>query len=129
MTEPITPIHISWPPTLENLKIDMGIPVNDTRDDAPLSYDFNAVYSFVAERKAGIYQFDATDPDQLELPEPGHDFRLGILRLAARWNSRRRTQDATIRMQELGIGRVASSDPDIDRMLKLGRYNGVGVFA
>ena len=57
------------------------------------------------------------------------DFRLGILRLAARWYDRRRTKDATIQMQELGIGRVASTDPDIDRMLKLGRYNGVGVFA
>lgn len=129
MTEPITEIHISWPPTLENLKVDMKIPANNTGHDAELSYDLNAAYSFASKRKSGIYRFDATDPDQFELPDPGHDFRLGLLRLAARWNSRRRTQDATIRMQELGIGRIASTDPDIDRMLELGRYNGVGVFA
>lgn len=120
---------ISWPPTLADLKVDMGIPADDTRDDNKLSIDLGAAFDFAAERKSGVYRFDVTDPDQLELPEPDRDFRLGILRLAARWGDRRRTKDATINMQELGIGRVASSDPDIDRMLRLGRYNGVGVFA
>lgn len=128
MTTPAE-IKIAWPPTLANLKADMGIQADDTRKDEQLSYDFNAVYSFVADRKKGLYRFDLTDPDQMQLPDPPHDFRLGILRLASRWNDRRRTKDGTIRMEELGIGRVASTDPDIDRMLRLGRFNGAGVFA
>lgn len=124
MAEPI-----EWPPTLANLKTDMGVAADDLRKDEQLTYDLNAAFAFAADRKKGIYRFDLTDPDQLQLPEPDADFRLGILRLAARWNDRRRTKDGMVQMQELGIGRVASTDPDIDRMLRLGRYNGVGVFA
>lgn len=127
------PIEIAWPPTLANLKADMGlaqqIAADDTRKDEQLSFDLNAAFDFAADRKKGVYRFDLTDPDQLQLPEPPHDFRLGILRLASRWNDRRRTKDGTIAMQDFGIGRVAASDPDIDRMLRLGRYNGAGVFA
>lgn len=121
--------EIAWPPTLADLKVDMGIAADETKKDDQLSIDLGAAFDFAADRKAGQYRFDLTDPDQLELPEPPRDFRLGILRLAARWNDRRRTKDATIQMQELGIGRVAQSDPDIDRMLRLGRYNSVGTFA
>jgi len=124
-----TPVEIAWPPTLANLKVDMGVQADDLRKDDQLTYDLNAAFAFVKDRKKGVYRFDLTDPDQLELPEPDHDFRLGILRLAARWNDRRRTKDGMVQMQELGIGRVASTDPDIDRMLRLGRFNGAGVFA
>jgi hypothetical protein len=125
----MTDYEISWPPTVADLKVDMGIQADDIRKDDQLSIDLGAAFDFAAERKQGKYRFDLTDPDQLQMPEPDRDFRLGILRLAARWNERRRTKDGTVQMQELGIGRVASSDADIDRMLRLGRFNGVGVFA
>lgn len=122
MTEPLEAIHIPWPPTLADLKVDMKIVVGETRDDATLSYDLNAAYDFVSNRKRGKYKFDATDPDQFELPDPPHDFRLGVLRLAARLSERRRSKDGMINMQELGVARIAGSDPDIDRMLQLGKF-------
>lgn len=121
--------EISWPPTLADLKVDMKIAAGETRDDAALQFDLNAAFDFAADRKRGVYRFDFTDPDQLELPEPPHDFRLGVLRLASRWGDRRRSRDGMVAMQELGISRIAGSDPDIDRMLRLGRFNGAGAFA
>lgn len=120
MTEPAP---ISWPPTLADLKVDMKIEATETREDAALTYDLGAAYDFVAERKAGKYRFDATDPDQFELDDPPRDFRLGVLRLAARLSERRRSKDGVINMSELGVARIAGTDPDIDRLLRLGKFS------
>jgi len=115
--------EISWPPTLDDLKVDMKITPGETREDNTLSIDLGAAYDFAAERKAGKYRFDTNDPDQFALPDPPRDFRLGILRLAARLSERRRSKDGMINMQELGVARIAGSDPDIDRMLRLGKFS------
>jgi hypothetical protein len=44
------------------------------------------------------------------------------VRLASRWHTRRRSPDALIEMGELGASRVPSFDPDIDRLLRIGRH-------
>lgn len=59
---------------------------------------------------------------------PTPDLILGTLRLAGRWHTRRRSPDGLVSMAELGAARVPSFDPDIERLLKIGRYRGA-VFA
>lgn len=53
---------------------------------------------------------------------PTPDLHLGTLRLAGRWHTRRRSPDGLVAMAELGAARVPSFDPDIERLLKIGRY-------
>ncbi|MBN9739508.1 hypothetical protein DMP23_00040 [Amycolatopsis sp. A1MSW2902] len=53
---------------------------------------------------------------------PGADLALGTLRLAGRWFTRRRSPDALISMGDLGSARVPSFDPDIDQLLRVGRF-------
>ena len=110
-----------WPPTLDALKDDLKIDLADTRDDDRLASDLAAAVSFV-ERVRPDVQYDSFDPDQIDKPVPTVDHRLGTLRLAGRWGDRRRSPDGTISMGELGTSRVSTFDPDIDRMLRLGRH-------
>jgi hypothetical protein len=53
---------------------------------------------------------------------PPSDLKLGAIRLAARWYSRRLTPNALIELGDLGGARVPSFDPDIERLLKIGKY-------
>lgn len=112
---------MSWPPILDELKADRGIESSDVRDDERLQMVLDAAVSFV-ERVRPDLKYDATDPNQLELPEPGGDVRLGTLRLAGRWHDRRRSPDGMVAMAELGVGRVSTFDGDIDRLLRIGRH-------
>lgn len=118
---------MSWPPTLEELVLDMKDPnaqqgAPNVQADSRLQQTLDAAVAYVERVKAGVYQFDVTDPDQFELPEPPNDFRLGTLRLAARWHHRRMSSGGLISLGELGTTQVPGSDPDIDRMLRIGRY-------
>lgn len=107
----------SWPPDLDELKLDMKI--TDTRDDARLQQVLDASVAFVEKIHAGTWAFG----DQLsELDDPPADVRLGTLRLAGRWHLRRRSPDGLISAGDLGTTRVTSFDADIDRMLRIGRY-------
>lgn len=110
-----------WPPTLDELKVDMGIDPTDERDDERLTQVLDAAVAFV-ERVRPEYQYDQLNPDQFGLPEPTADTRLGALRLAGRWHTRRRSPDGMVNMAELGAGRVSTFDGDIDRLLRLGRH-------
>jgi hypothetical protein len=113
---------MAWPPTLAEFKIDLKIDPNDTRDDARLTTDLAAAVSFV-ERVRPDFEYDPLDPAQFGKPAPNADTRLGTLRLAGRWNLRRRSPDGMIAVsQEMGSARVPSFDPDIDRLLRLGRH-------
>ncbi|MBB2500264.1 hypothetical protein H5411_14160 [Amycolatopsis echigonensis] len=49
---------------------------------------------------------------------------LGTVRLAAREFARRRSPEALIDMGELGSARIPSFDPDIERLLGIGRFRG-----
>lgn len=109
-----------WPPDLAELKVDMSIDADDTRDDERLTQVLDAAVTFVERVRRGDFNF-AGDLGSL-LPDPTADIQLGTLRLAARWHLRRRSPDALIQMAELGASRVPSLDPDIERLLRIGRH-------
>jgi hypothetical protein len=113
----------TWPPPLDDLKTDLSISLAETRDDARLTQVLDAAVAFV-QRVRPEYRYDPLDPDQAELPEPTADLWLGTLRLAGRWHTRRRSPDAMVQMAELGASRIPSFDPDIDRLLRIGKYRG-----
>lgn len=111
-----------WPPTLDELKDDMKIDLDDTRDDVRLAQVFDAAVVFVARQRRSSFNFDGDLSSAL--PEPTADIVLGTLRLAGRWHIRRRSPDALIQMADMGASRVPSFDPDIDRLLGIGRFAG-----
>lgn len=112
---------LEWPPTLAELKIDKGIPADDVRDDDELGRMLAASVAFVRRVHGARYNLD--DESDSELPEPDADMVLGAIRLAIRWQTRKRSPDALIAMGELGSSRVPSFDVDIDRMLRIGRFS------
>lgn len=112
----------TWPPVLNDLKTDMKIDLTDTRDDTRLTQVLNASIAYVVRQRAGVYNFGA----EPLLPNPTDDLWLGTIRLAARWHVRRRSPDALVDLGELGSNRVPSVDPDIERLLGVGRYAGPG---
>lgn len=110
-----------WPPTLEQLKGDLRIPLDNERDDVELQQDLDAAV-VVVERVRSDLDYTA-DPMLLDtVPRPDSDLVLGTIRLAGRWNARRRSPDGLVAMAELGTARVPSFDPDIERLLQIGRY-------
>lgn len=111
---------LTWPPTLAELKIDKGIPVDDTRDDTELERQLTAAIGFV--QRVHVDRYNLTDESDSELPLPDAAMVLGTIRLALRWHTRKRSPDALVAMGELGAGRVPSFDTDIDRMLRIGRF-------
>lgn len=113
---------MSWPPTLDALKLDLKIEPEDTRDDQRLQQVLDASVFFVERVRAGGYNF-AGDLDS-PLPDPADDssLQLGTIRLAGRWHTRRRSPDALVDMGELGNTRVPGIDPDIERLLRIGRH-------
>jgi hypothetical protein len=114
---------MSWPPTLADLKADMRSRGEDAAvldiDDVRLQPMLDAAVSFVQRVR---WKFNFTADPESELPDPTADLILGTLRLASRWHTRRRSPDSLVQMGELGAGRVPSIDPDIDRLLRLGRH-------
>lgn len=109
-----------WPPLLADLKTDASI--SDARDDARLGQTLAAAISFVQRMHRGRYDFGLGEAGDDLLPTPDVAMTLGVVRLALRWHTRRRSPDALVSMGELGAGRVPSFDVDIDRALRLGRY-------
>jgi hypothetical protein len=108
----------SWPPSLDELKLDLKTGP-ETRDDGRLQQVLDAAVAFVEEIHEGTYAFG----DQLSaLPEVPASVRLGVLRLAGRLHLRRRSPDGLVSNGDLGVARVATSDPDIERFLKIGRF-------
>jgi hypothetical protein len=111
----------SWPPALSELKGDMNIGPSDTRDDVALQVQLDAAVSFV-ERVRPAFNYRA-DPLST-LPAPVPDLNLGTVRLAGRWYTRRKSPDALVAMGDLGSARIPSFDPDIERLLGIGRFKG-----
>ena len=110
---------MSWPPSLANLQADLGFV--DQLDAEVLQDQLDAAVAFVERVHAGSFDFGDESPES-ELPEPDADMFLGTLRLAGRWYTRRRSPEGLIEMVAMGSGRVPSFDPDIDRMLRIGKY-------
>lgn len=113
---------MSWPPILTDLKDEMSIAADDTRDDTRLQRVLDAAVVVVASLREGDFNFGAEA--DAELPEPDADIVLGTLRLAWRWHVRRRSPDALVAMADLGSARVPSFDADIEQLLGVGRYRG-----
>jgi len=112
-----------WPPTINDLKLDLSRDGQKYTSDEQLEMDLSAAIAYVRDRKSWQFDIGAESPesDSGSLLTPDADFILGTIRLAGRWHARRRSQDGTINMGEQGIGRVAAYDPDIERMLRMGR--------
>lgn len=130
----VTPTPTSWgvwPPCLADMKLDMGSADDqDDSQDAGLSVVLDAAIAKVIELKGDVFDLDE-DPTG-ESGESGAPDRnapdaaliLGTLRLAIRWLQRRRTPDMSMAQAagELGRSVVPGFDPDIDRLLRLGRF-------
>lgn len=110
---------MTWPPTLAQFKSDMDIELSDVRDDVRLAEQLAAAVSFV-QRVRPRFNYEGTPVSAY--PDPTADLILGTKRLAARWYSRPRSPDGLIPMGDLGTSRVPSFDPDIDRLLRIGRH-------
>lgn len=114
---------MAWPPTLDELRNDINSddPSIDVGalDEQRLQSVLNAAVGFVQRVRP---KFNYSGDLGSEFPEPTSDLVLGTLRLAGRWHTRRRSPDALIEMGEMGSSRVPSIDPDIDRMLRIGRH-------
>lgn len=111
---------MAWPPTIEDMKVDMGIDAEDDRDDDKLEQVLAASIKFVQRRRP---EFNYTSDLGSDRPDPDADLFLGTIRLAGRWHTRRRSPDALVDMAEQGSGRIPSFDPDIDRLLRIGRHS------
>lgn len=113
---------MSWPPELDLLKQDQKI--TDTRDDGRLQTMLSAAVAFVQRIHRERYDFGAPPDDVTAdpLPAPDSDMELGTVRLAVRWSVRGRSPDGLVNSGDLGVNRITSFDPDIDRQLRIGRY-------
>lgn len=111
---------MDWPPALEQLKADLAQPAQvGDRDDDALRLVLDAAVALVERVRSDInYTGDILD----ERPGPDGDLVLGTLRLAGRWHTRRNSPDGLVSMGEMGSSRVPSFDPDIERLLRVGRF-------
>lgn len=118
---------VAWtvnPPTLDQLKLDAisaGSVSPADRDDAKLQMVLDAAIAYAMRARPEL-NYDGNPFNHNRAP--GAEFVLGVYRQAFRWHTRRKSPDATISMGELGTSRVPSFDPDIERMLGIGRYKG-----
>lgn len=117
----------TWPPTLDELALDMSDRTTPPETIKAQSGDvlqivLDAAVAFVERVRPGFnYTNDATS----DCPAPTKDMRLGTLRLARRWYDRRRSPDGLVYQgDDGGSSRIPSVDPDIERLLGIGRYRG-----
>lgn len=112
----------AWPPQLHEVKDDAKLKPDDHTDDERLQLVLDAAIVFVERIKRG--KLDFTGAPITTLPKPNQDVRLGTMRLAYRWHVRRRSPEMLASMGELGSARLPSFDPDIERLLGIGRKRG-----
>lgn len=108
-----------WVPTLNDVKIDLRI--EDANDDEALQPCLDAAVAFVQGQHRNRYNVDE-DPFST-LPSVPGSVRLGTVRLAGRWYTRRRSPDGLISTADFGTSRIPAFDADIERLLKIGRYS------
>ena len=112
-----------WPPQIEDVKAEQGIPRTDTRDDAALQVSLDAAVAYVEDQRGGDFNFaHATTGDIALKPAPPPNILLGTLRLAIRLRSRAKSPEALVDLGDFGSARIPGTDPDIDRLLGLGRF-------
>lgn len=116
----------TWPPLLADLKKDIDDAesadvVDPVRDDR-LQQVLDAAVGYVERARAGEVNFAGTNPAPAGTVPVDDDLVLGTLRLAGRWHTRRRSPDLLVDAGEMGTSRVPGFDPDIERMLRIGRF-------
>lgn len=111
---------MDWPPALDVLRLDRGLKESETEQDERLQQTLDAAVAFVERVRP---DFNYTEDPLSEYPEPTADHVLGTVRLAGRWHDRRRAPDGQIGMGELGTTSVPSVDPDVSRLLGIGRFS------
>ena len=114
-----------WPPTLTDLKTDMSRDDQKDATDAQLEQVLSAAIEWVTGRKRGVINFHEGDESESGLSDPSYSLILGTVRLAGRWHIRRRSADGFVSFGELGAQQVPGYDPDIDKLLGLGRSAGL----
>lgn len=112
-----------WPPQLGDLRSELEQTEDDARpgDGPRLQRVLDAAVAYVESVRGSTVGFT---PAALAAgrPAPDADLVLGTLRLAARWHTRRRSPDGLVGMGELGSARVPVIDPDIQQLLRIGRF-------
>jgi hypothetical protein len=111
---------VPWPPQLQDLKDYVG--VSDNRDDVTLAVALDSAVDYVQDVLEGSYNFVGDPLLALLLPAPTPRIVQGTLLYASRLHNRRRSPDGTVDMGELGTARIPSNDPDIERLLGIGRW-------
>ncbi|HEY3691258.1 MAG TPA: hypothetical protein VGL46_13280 [Pseudonocardiaceae bacterium] len=106
-----------WPPTLDDIKADADVP-NDT-DDATIANRLASAVVHVRKVRPDLNY----DSDPLScLDEPDADVWQGTVMLTVRLLDRQRSPDGMIAAGDLGVSKVAWSDPDISRLLSIGPF-------
>lgn len=92
--------------TIDDVKNDQGLDCQiTTRDDTALQRCIDAAMSWVMEIRPELdYHGSWTVPAHV---------RLGTVRLAARWFTRRISPNGTVQLGDLSAGTVIKTDPDI----------------
>ena len=122
-----------WPPDLILLKDEKKIPREDHRDDDKLQRKLDSAVAYVEDKLRGSWDFSGVEyvaPTEEErsaygfvepLLPPDAKVVSGTILLASRWANRQNTPDGIIDAGDAGVIRVNAIDPDIERMLGIGR--------
>lgn len=111
-----------WPPTLDDLKADMKMDVDDTRFDVPLQITLDAAIAYVQRVRKGEVDFDNPNNPGAGLDGVDADLVLGTLRYARRLDIRRDSPSGMVVTDQIGATPVAGWDADIEKNLRIGRY-------
>lgn len=91
----------------------------DPAEAQRLQRDLDAAVDFVERIHSGRYNFDGAPST---LPAPPATIKLGTLMMAKLLDTRRRSPGGFVSAGDQGVARVAYSDPDINRLLRLGKH-------
>lgn len=114
---------VDWPPTLDQLKVDMKMDVEDTRFDVPLQVTLEAAVAYVQRVRKGEVDFDNPDDPGEDLVGVDEDLVLGTLRYARRLDIRRDSPSGMVVADQIGSTPIAGWDSDIEKLLRTGRYS------
>lgn len=103
-----------WPPTLEDLQVDMKL-ADVTLTDAQTA----ELEQTLASAAAYVERVRSDVDFAVEIDD---DLYLGTLRLARRWDLRRESPVGMIVLDGITSANIPGWDSDIERQLQIGRY-------
>jgi len=99
---------MAWPVTLSDVQAYLGYEASDPADADAMTLAAKAATEWIA---AAVTVAD----------EPGPAVQLAGRMLAGRWYQRRTSPQGLASFQELGVSMIIRSDPDVARLLGLGK--------